>query len=336
MRLVAALPPNRAARAAALLGFDAPAAHEDAAPAHAGAPSPSIAEAVKPPPAPAEPMPFWRLEEMTFTEDPAPKPAAVASTPQEGLTEDDLRSPGRSLFATPKPLPLAPWAKLWPVLRAALQAGTPGAIADVPAVVRAWGRGELLPRLPRVVRRAWAGRASVWVDRSARLVPFWSDQADVCRRLRKVCGGSGLGVRVLDGRVQAREAARRRDLLGGLRANAETPVFVLGDTRGLWVGGRPGPVALDGAAAAAGGGARGRAVSVPARAAGCRRREGMERRAVGAGAVARRGDRPGGATGGTGRAPAAPRVARRAGAAGAAAGAQAAVARLAGGRVDRG
>ena len=82
---------------------------------------------------------------------------------------------------------------------------------------------------PRVARRAWSGRASVWVDRSARLVPFWSDQADVCRRLRKVCGQSGFEVRQLDGRAQAHAMVRRGDLLAGSRPDASTPVLVLGD-----------------------------------------------------------------------------------------------------------
>ena len=42
-------------------------------------------------------------------------------------------------------------------------------------VVRALGRGEILRRVPRLTRVAWAGRASVWIewiDRSDRLVPL--------------------------------------------------------------------------------------------------------------------------------------------------------------------
>ncbi|WP_437636217.1 SUMF1/EgtB/PvdO family nonheme iron enzyme [Sorangium sp. So ce854] len=164
---------------------------------------------------------------MTFADELEPK--APSPEPFGGLTDDDLRSPGRSLFATPPAPPLAAWSRLWPVLRAALQASVPGRIPDVPALLRAWSRGEIVRRVPRVPQRTWTARASVWVDRSPRLVPFWSDQADVCRRLRRTCGRSGLHVRLLDGRTQARRLGRHGDLLAGFRPAPGIPVLVLGD-----------------------------------------------------------------------------------------------------------
>ena len=235
LRIVAGLPAERVARAAALLGFEAPAqaAREEVVPAPLEAARvQSLAHEPAGAPAPTEPMPFWRLEEMTFADPPEPTPAGVTQERSGGLTEDDLRSPGCSLFATPPAPPLTPWPRLWPTLREALQASIPGRDPDVPAFVQAWVRGEVVRRVPRVPQRGWAGRASVWVDRSARLVPFWSDQADICRRLRKVCGQSGLDVRLLDGAAQARAMVRRGDFRAGFRGSPTTPVLVLGDLGG--------------------------------------------------------------------------------------------------------
>ncbi len=240
VRLIAALPPEQVDGSARLLGFDAPVRREAAVPVeYPVAPPPQEpTEVVALEAAPIEvvaleaaPMPFWRLEKMTFAAASEPVPVRVEQI--GGLTPDDLRSPDRSLFPTPEATPeaplLAPWSRLWPSLRAALQTSMPGREPDVPALVYAWGRGEIVHRIPRVARQAWSPRASVWVDRSARLVPFWSDQAVVCRLLRKACGQSGLSVRLLDSRTQARAIARRGDLLTGFRPDRLTPVLVLGD-----------------------------------------------------------------------------------------------------------
>jgi formylglycine-generating enzyme required for sulfatase activity len=224
--MIAALPHEQGERGAALLGFDAPAPREEATAAVHG----ELKVQAELPEAPAvesAPVPFWRMEKMTFAD--APETTTIAIEPSRGLTDDDLRSPDRSLFAMPKAPSLTLWSRLWPALRYALQTAVPGCDPDVPALVRAWGRGEVVRRVPRVPRRAWATRASVWVDRSARLVPFWSDQTEVVRWLRKVCGRGGLDVRLLDRSAQARAIARGGDLCAGFRADATTPVLVLGD-----------------------------------------------------------------------------------------------------------
>jgi hypothetical protein len=166
---------------------------------------------------------------MTFTDEEPPRPARRPPRPDETLTQADLKSPDRSLLFTPRPAPLASWSRLWAVVRDALRSDVPGRDPDVPALLRAWDRGEILHRVPRVPRHVWAGRASVWVDRSARLVPFWSDQTEVCRRLRAACGRSGLDVRLLDAETQAWSVARRGDMLAGIRPDPESPVLVLGD-----------------------------------------------------------------------------------------------------------
>jgi formylglycine-generating enzyme required for sulfatase activity len=233
-RLIDARPPERLLRAAAALGFEQ--AMETRDWEMQGAPEAAVPEPIElphpvavpaAPTAPAAPMPFWRMETMTFTGDPeSPSPAPEQ---KGGLTQDDLESPHGSLFATPASPPLASWSRLWPVLRRALQTSIPSREPDIPAMVRVLCQGELVDRIPRVARRAWPGRASIWVDRSARLIPFWSDQVDVCRRLRKVCDQSGLQVRLLNGRTQAWSVARRGDLLAGFRPDAGSPVAVLGD-----------------------------------------------------------------------------------------------------------
>lgn len=225
-RILGALPEEQVGRCAVLLGFDAPIERDQPAPIW----NHGETTAVEPPEVPVgetAPVPFWRMEQMTFAD--APETPSIGVGPARGLTDDDLRSPDRSLFATPKTPPLAAWSRLWPVLRDALQTAVVGCEPDVPALVRAWGRGEVVRRVPRIPRRGWAPRASVWVDRSARLVPFWSDQSDVCRLLRRACGRTGLDVRLLDRSSQARAMARGGDLLAGLRPDPMIPVLVLGD-----------------------------------------------------------------------------------------------------------
>ncbi|MEP7127058.1 MAG: formylglycine-generating enzyme family protein, partial [Byssovorax sp.] len=218
VRLIAGLPPEQVIRAAARIGFDP---REE--PKSARIEADQVKPAATPQLATEWPsMPFVRIEEMTFTE--GPEPTEPVARPA-GLDEDDLTSPGRSVFATPRSPPLAPWSRLWPALQSALRASKPGRDPDVRALVRALGRGEIVRRVPRVARIAWSGRASVWIDRSDRLVPFWSDQADICGRLRKVCGRAGLDVRVVD----SRWIAGRRDGLSGFRSDPEVPVLVLGD-----------------------------------------------------------------------------------------------------------
>lgn len=214
VRLLDALPPERAARAAALLGY-----HEREEPPPAPPPEPGPRRPVQAAPQvddrPAS-MPFARVEVVEAIELPARK-----EVPRPGLTEDDRRSPGRSLFATPRARPLAPWPRLWPVLRAALQTAAPSGEPDVAALLRAWGRGEVVRRIPRMFRPSWSRRASIWVDRREPLVPFWSDQADVCGRLRRVYGRGDLDVRLLDGGGVA--------LLRRFRPDPAVPLLVLGD-----------------------------------------------------------------------------------------------------------
>lgn len=232
-QLVATLSAGDAQFAAVTLGFErVPEPLEPIAPE----PKPDSTRE-KPPPEPGEPpvppaplppldVPLWRFERMVFSDE----PMRVATKPrQQGLTEDDWSSPGHSLFAQPKTKPLAPWSRLWPRLRAALQSPMPSREPDVEAYVRLVSRGEFVSRIPCRERLAWPNRLDVWVDRSARLVPFWFDQSDVTRRLRASCDHCGLRVRRFDARTQARSRARQGDFLAGVRGDQAVPVLVLGD-----------------------------------------------------------------------------------------------------------
>jgi formylglycine-generating enzyme required for sulfatase activity len=181
---------------------------------------------------------FWRVEQMDWVS------GVVALQSDESevapLDEAGLRPRGVSILATPRSAPLAPWSRLWPLLRRTLQAAAPGREPDVTAIVQAWSRGRVPAQLPGVMRTGWPVRLSIWIDRSMRLAPFWSDQTEVCERLREACGTSAVEVRLLD-RQALSQAARRGDLLHGSCVDPETPVLVLGDLGALSaVGGRAG------------------------------------------------------------------------------------------------
>lgn len=240
-RVVASFSRDDARDVAVMLGFES-------APKHTLLPrmAPTI---VEPPP---EPTPQERFDkavaqvesQRAMTDDPAVfwrvsryiPPANFGKKPRspsrrKGRTPAEIRGDGRSLFATPESPPLVPWKRLWPRLQTALHAVRHGSDPDVAGLVRRVSRGEPVSRIPRVRRRAWADRASLWIDRSPRLVPLWEDQSRVVRGLRKVFGRS-LEVRWLDNRAHATAAHHRRGWLAGYRTDAARPVVILSDLGG--------------------------------------------------------------------------------------------------------
>ena len=221
-RLLDALDDAQARRAARALGFE-PVVSVVQAERVAVATAPTAAP-VAIAPAPSGPVPFWHAASMEQRTLPT-----VQSERQPGLTPADLTTPGASLFRTPRPLPLAPWSRLWPRLRALLPSRAPGRDPDLVVLARELARGLPLGRIPRRSRRTWAASASVWIDLDARLVPFESDQYDVLARLRRALGRSGLTARGLTMRAQAASIAARGDLLAGVRIDPGVPVIVLGD-----------------------------------------------------------------------------------------------------------
>lgn len=228
LRLLGALGEAQASRAARLLGY------EVEEPAEKPAEEPVREPLAKPDPSAVErshiesassgQVPFWRASSMELH-----TPSAGEREIRPGLTAADLTTPQASLFRTPPPIPLAVWPRLWPRLRALLQSSAPGREPDLPSLVRSLASGLPLGRIARRPRRAWASRASVWIDLSARLVPFESDQYGVLARLRRALGAGALEARSLVTRAQEASIAARGDLLAGFRIDPAVPVIVLGD-----------------------------------------------------------------------------------------------------------
>ncbi|HMY15849.1 MAG TPA: hypothetical protein PKA58_05950, partial [Polyangium sp.] len=196
VRMLGSVPREQHAHAATALGFvrqekpeaelvRRPAAGADSAGVENGFAGNTPAQDVQVPQMADVRAPLLRFEQMEFSEEPSQE--KPRSETLETVTSDDVRSPGRSLFATPRPQPLAPWSRLWPLLRKALASSLPSRDVDVDAYVRKVSRGETLHDVPRKTRLVWAGRLSMWIDRSMRLVPFWSDEQDVWQALKKVC-----------------------------------------------------------------------------------------------------------------------------------------------------
>lgn len=164
--------------------------------------------------------------------------AAPVPFPQ-GLTDDDLKS--KELSALPASSPLAAWSTLLSRLHAAIHVLKPTRDPDAAALVRAWARGECLRRIPRRERRVWTASATLWIDRSSRLTPFWDDQEMVYRQLVRLCGN--IELKVLDANQQASLVASHGDLIGPRPPDPAVPVLVLGDLgfygteldRGLWL-----------------------------------------------------------------------------------------------------
>ncbi len=199
----------------------APAVHAErhTSPALRGASKKPIAPVVAAHP-PTVPVPFWRFTRMTWRDE--KNPPVARRVVEEGLTDDDWKSSGRSVLAGPGPEPelLAPWRRLWPSLRNALGATRTGREPDLAALVARWSRGEYVTRIPRKTRRAWAERASLWIDRSERLLPFAHDQDMVRSHLERLFAKGNLEVHVLEGTATPPAEYRR---------NACVPVLVLGD-----------------------------------------------------------------------------------------------------------
>lgn len=230
VHLLVKMPVDQAESAAESLGFVRPVEVPTAVePRSVGKPAQPSQEQPAPE-TPAEllgsPVPLFRLEEMTFpevTDEPE------TESDQTGLLPSDLSAPDRSLQFTPTPEPLAPWSRLWPALHGVLQSSVPSSVPDVAKLVRKWGRGEVVERIPRLPRRVWADRVALWVDRHPRLVPFHFDQEQVYQRLRRSLGTEGLKVRVIGPVAQASVISGGSDYAQGHRFDARQPVLVLGD-----------------------------------------------------------------------------------------------------------
>ena len=224
---------DAARRAAAFLGYEERKRPEDRQAEAAVTPPERVAPEIAPAPPierplPPGPMSFWRLESMSFEErvdqDAEPEAEVVALAP------DEISGPHRTLLDLPTTPPLAPWSRLWPLVRSMIAGDARSSRPDVRALVRALARGRVVRRIPRAIRRGWPSDIELWIDRSRRLVPFWADQNDLARRIELACGCHAVRQRTLTDRDQASLLRRSGDFAERHCAIAPgTAVLVLGD-----------------------------------------------------------------------------------------------------------
>ena len=128
----------------------------------------------------AECTPFWRLEECARLEEETPPDDVKAARPVEWRHRPK---------DAPEPVPLNSWRRLLPRLRRILALSIESRELDVDEIVNSISQGTYLARLPRQRRRRWCRELQIITDRSRRLTPFWEDQRDVSRRLKRLLPG---------------------------------------------------------------------------------------------------------------------------------------------------
>ena len=132
-------------------------------------------EGVAAPAAPAVEVPFWQAERFLAFEPRVSVP--IQAEPDEGRPVADR--PGVEFD------PLATRAAALTRLRRA-SAFTGVGEPDLDRIVERLGRAELLHRLPLRPRKRWGLALQIIVDRSRRLVPYWTDQDLVAGNLQRV------------------------------------------------------------------------------------------------------------------------------------------------------
>ena len=139
----------------------------------------------EPPPGPP-PVAFWRPVDFERFEDPPPTTGSAATAEDEQLTPADVAP-----SVIPEPDDLLPWRDLRRRFDAFLSRHAGRREVDVPRAVNRLARGFPVERLHLRHRPATPG---VWliVDRSNRLVPIWTDQLRLARRLRRLLGPLGV------------------------------------------------------------------------------------------------------------------------------------------------
>lgn len=156
-------------------------------------------------------------------------PSTVDARPRDRRPEVDPASVIPKFRYRPQTLdrPLAEWRSLAVRLSSRLRSARPSNRIDLAAVTDAIVKNRVVRRLPFRNLVGWGRELIVIVDRSDRLMPFWSDQDDVVRRLQSVLG-----------RHAVREIVIRRDPDDGWvdeileTASASARVLLLGDLGG--------------------------------------------------------------------------------------------------------
>lgn len=149
---------------------------------------PQINRTPTPAPESFAPVPFWRLERVEHLADP--------ETPrEEGLAPLTSAEVGPlALGADLRQPEILPWPALHRSLLTVLRSPREGRRLDLPRLVRAWSRAQLVARLPHRPAVAWSPRLTVLCDRSLRLVPLRQDQNELVLRLLRTYGEGGLAL----------------------------------------------------------------------------------------------------------------------------------------------
>jgi formylglycine-generating enzyme required for sulfatase activity len=143
-------------------------------------------EVIAAPAAPAVEVPFWQAERFLAFEPRVTVP--IQAEPDEGRPVADRLGVEFDPLATRA-------AALTRLRRASAFTGV--GEPDLDRIVERLGRAELLHRLPLRPRKRWGLALQIIVDRSRRLVPYWTDQDLVAGNLQRVYPRERLQIAVL-------------------------------------------------------------------------------------------------------------------------------------------
>lgn len=131
------------------------------------------------------------------TEDEVRMPDWVQHIEGEAL---DLNAPKRLAALPPAPLPLLPWAQLWPLLREILSQTQVRPRPDVKKLVKKLSNGEQLAQVPQQQRRSWTAGVLLLLDDAERLQGLMPDYQQLENNLSQLRGTIGLEtVLLIDG-----------------------------------------------------------------------------------------------------------------------------------------
>jgi len=111
-------------------------------------------------------------------------------------TDDDLRA-DQSVQELP-PLPLSPWKREWPFLRAACGKKVETSAIDYDRLIKMIASRRVLRTIPRKKMLGWTHSCQVLLDLDFRLFPFWGDMRRVAEELAAMRHKSGLQVLTFD------------------------------------------------------------------------------------------------------------------------------------------
>jgi formylglycine-generating enzyme required for sulfatase activity len=111
-------------------------------------------------------------------------------------TDDELRS-DKSVKEL-KPIPLSPWRREWPFLRAACGKKRETSAIDYDRLIRIIASRKALRKIPCRKKLGWTHSCQMLLDFDFRLYPFWGDMRRIAGELTAIRHKSGLQTLVLD------------------------------------------------------------------------------------------------------------------------------------------